>query len=119
MLRDSNAVKVAGNTSMPLKKFEDTGKQYRLKDSIRLCSDAFQDCVEDGVVDEDCLRKYKECDGNLADHCDLACIRTPGVKCQEQCVNYSQSFGSAPMRSGRPAASQRSVKRSPFFFGKF
>jgi hypothetical protein len=38
------------------------------------------------------LQDYRSCEGTLTEHCDVACIRTPGPECQRQCREYSKAF---------------------------
>jgi hypothetical protein len=101
-------------------KFQDTGKQYGLdpypNPEPRLCSDAFENCVDDeGEVDEDCLLDYELCEGNIPEHCDLACIRTPSLDCQEQCRAYYKTFDDPRM----PASSFKRANRRNIYARKF
>jgi len=103
--------------------FQDTSKQYGLEPEPvpTLCSQAFEDCVVGGVIDEDCLKDYELCHGNLAEHCDLACIRTPGLQCQTQCRDhYYKTFDSplAPL-STYNRANRRNIFARNIFARKF
>ena len=97
-------------------KFQDTGKQYHFGAERRPCSEAFENCVgAGGEVDEDCLEDYKSCYGNLAEHCDLACIRTPSLQCQEQCKNHYKTFD----RQLIPASSSKRTFQRNMYARKF
>lgn len=77
----------------PKFRFVDTHPQQSLQNNP-LCAGAFAQCVDaDGAVDEECLKGYTTCRGNLAQHCDLACIRTPGSKCHQQCTRHYLRLG--------------------------
>lgn len=57
------------------------------------CTDALQECVgSNGVVDEECVKEYEWCLGTSDEHCQLACIRTPGSGCQQQCQTHLNGF---------------------------
>ena len=88
-------------------KFDPVSRQRRLQGFQNLqnpeehppCTDALLECKRaDGTVDRECLNDYKWCWGTPSEQCAVACIKTPGPECQDQCRTHSTNF-IPPLRS--------------------
>lgn len=89
-------------------------KKFEFKDMGRKrleypqCTEALQECVgNNGVVDEECVKEYEWSRGTFDDHCRLACIRTPGPECQQQCWTHSKGFIPPLILPGLPGGPTR------------